>query len=561
MRNRILSSLLVFCLLLPGTAFAGSGPQLIGVHRITGADRYATAANICLQGWEGMTPKYVVLARGDQFADALAGVPLAYSLGAPILLTDLDKLPGATKEALLVLGAEKVILLGGSQAISSGVEDELYGMGLATERIGGANRFDTAANIARRLAELGKYNAGVVVASAADFPDALAASSYAAVLGYPIVLVEKDKIPDFSREVLMELSPDITYIAGGTAAINSEVEAGLQNPKRVYGADRFATAVNLAKEFRPYESMFYVATGLNFADAIAGSVLAARKNAGLLLVAKEVPAAVREYMGETAAGSVTIFGGTAAVSDALARDLDALLTLPQSCSVGVEARDAEGRPVKGAQFSFRSAEYYGTGQTDNTGKGALRLPAGVYDLQVWAEGYLGCQEPLLVTSSQTVRVTLEPQGALHRVEFSVADQGGRPIKDASVIARQGGYLASGWTDSRGVAVLEMPAGDYLVRVHSRAFGVSEESLSVPDVTKLKVVLPGFTVVFTLADQEGLPVKGAAVQVSNAEYSLQDPAIPMLKERYCSHCRRGFGAAQSGRQDSRAETIRFRCRKI
>ena len=53
------------------------------VDRIGGRNRFGTAVAISQEGWE--TSDYVVLARGDEFADALAGVPLAYSLDAPIL--------------------------------------------------------------------------------------------------------------------------------------------------------------------------------------------------------------------------------------------------------------------------------------------------------------------------------------------------------------------------------------------------------------------------------------------------------------------------------------------
>ncbi|MBO1913294.1 cell wall-binding repeat-containing protein, partial [Microvirga sp. 3-52] len=53
--------------------------------RISGKDRYLTAIEISQQGWTKSDK--VVLARGDGFADALAGVPLAHELNAPILLT------------------------------------------------------------------------------------------------------------------------------------------------------------------------------------------------------------------------------------------------------------------------------------------------------------------------------------------------------------------------------------------------------------------------------------------------------------------------------------------
>ncbi|HBI55793.1 MAG TPA: hypothetical protein DDY38_03070, partial [Firmicutes bacterium] len=69
------------------------------------------------QGWPDGA-QTVVLARGDDYADALAGVPLAYQLNAPILLTHTNRLITSTKDEIIRLGANKVIILGGTGAVS-----------------------------------------------------------------------------------------------------------------------------------------------------------------------------------------------------------------------------------------------------------------------------------------------------------------------------------------------------------------------------------------------------------------------------------------------------------
>ena len=60
-------------------------PEPTGVDRISDANRYLTAIEISKEGWTKSDT--VVLARGDNYADALAGVPYAHQLNAPILLT------------------------------------------------------------------------------------------------------------------------------------------------------------------------------------------------------------------------------------------------------------------------------------------------------------------------------------------------------------------------------------------------------------------------------------------------------------------------------------------
>ena len=152
------------------------------VPRIAGSNRYTTAVQVSQKGWE--TAGTVVLARGDSFPDSLAGIPLAYQLDAPILLTHSNRLPAETRAEILRLQADKVVILGGTGAISAAVEAELRAMGLVVERIGGSNRFETAIQIAEKM---GSFDTAFLV-SGLDFPDALSAASYAAQRGYPILL-------------------------------------------------------------------------------------------------------------------------------------------------------------------------------------------------------------------------------------------------------------------------------------------------------------------------------------------------------------------------------------
>ena len=125
------------------------------VSRLSGNNRYGTAVAISQEGW--VSADVVVLARGDDYADALAGVPLAYALDAPILLTPSARLSSLVRDEIIRLNAKEVIVLGGYGAISEEVEDILTTeLGLAVKRIAGSNRYGTAAEIARELAELRK---------------------------------------------------------------------------------------------------------------------------------------------------------------------------------------------------------------------------------------------------------------------------------------------------------------------------------------------------------------------------------------------------------------------
>lgn len=322
-----LSLLLVFGVVAP--VFAAGG-------RISGSDRYATAVEISKDGWE--SSEYVVLASGVNFPDALAGVPLAHQLGAPILLTEKGVLTAATKAEIQRLAAEKVYILGGSAAVSEVVENSLKALGLEITRIKGDDRYHTAARIAEKVAELAGGVTSAVVAYGGNFPDALAAASYAAQKGMPILLTATGSLPDKTAEALEELGIEETVVVGGPSVVSAGVFALLPGATRVYGSDRYATALALAKHFGTGKSV-YIATGEKFADAITGAALAAKNGTGILLVGKTLPDALVAFLADI--DSATIFGGTSAVSAAVASAIENAL--------GKEVADATEIEIISAQ--------------------------------------------------------------------------------------------------------------------------------------------------------------------------------------------------------------------
>jgi putative cell wall-binding protein len=293
--------------------------QLVNEKRLAGDDRYETAVKVSQAGWT--TAGTVILARGDDFADAVAGVPFAHQLNAPILLTQTNSIVSATIEEITRLKAERVIVLGGPGAISDDVMGELEGRGLVVERIQGADRYETAFRIAECMVREGAEFDTAIIAVGTNFADALAASSYAAMRGQPILLTDTNYLPQATKDAISNLGIKNTVVCGGPGAVSESVFAQLPNPKRVYGNDRYLTALELAKEFMPKSTKHvYVATGLNFPDAVAGGVLAAKNNSGVLLVQgnQTVPIQqIQDFYVEHGFTGATMFGGSSVVSSEL----------------------------------------------------------------------------------------------------------------------------------------------------------------------------------------------------------------------------------------------------
>nr|WP_286181254.1 cell wall-binding repeat-containing protein [Bacillus sp. ISL-37] len=283
------------------------------VNRVSGANRYVTAAEISKKGWEASDT--VVLARGDDYADALAGVPLAKKHNAPLLLTATGSLPAETVAELERLGTKSVVILGGEKAISAAVVEALTEKGYSVERLSGKNRYATAAAVASAVAP-GTVNE-VVVANGANFPDALSVASYAAAKGMPILLTGADELNEDTKKAIRNLGVKKTIVVGGKAVVSDSVAITLPNPYRVSGKNRYETAVAAAEHFAPGSDHYYVATGTNYADALAGAALAAQEGTGILLVGETLGTSVETYLKDQQVEKVTILGGKVSVNEAV----------------------------------------------------------------------------------------------------------------------------------------------------------------------------------------------------------------------------------------------------
>ncbi len=299
---------------------AGSLPSII-----KGADRYLTAVAGSKAAFDDGAPA-VVIATGENFADALGGAGLAGALNGPLLLTQKDVLLSEVATEISRLGATKVYILGGAGAISADVGralDRLSGVTSVT-RIAGANRYETASKVAAETIKVlnasGGYGGDAFIATGANFPDALGASSIAAVEGMPVFLADPAR-----STVNLPASVERVWITGGTAVVSTGVENSLKSTlgtasvKRFAGRDRFDTAARVAA-FGVSRGMTWngagIITGMNFPDALAaGPVLGSRDSVMLLTDTDSVPGYTRNALVANRAkiDAVTFFGGDAVV--------------------------------------------------------------------------------------------------------------------------------------------------------------------------------------------------------------------------------------------------------
>lgn len=279
------------------------------VERIYGANRYSTNMNIISLGWS--SADNVVIASGENYPDALCAAPLAKAKSAPILLTEKKALSSSQLDQLSKLNVKNAFIIGGTGVITTNIEIQLKAHGINYIRLAGSNRYETSAKIAEQLTA----DNGVMVASGENFPDALSVAAIAATKGMPILLSSKDKLSNSIKDYLTKKDIPVSYIIGGPGAIGSNVESFLVNPKRLYGADRYTTNINVIKEFQSSLNFdnIYVASGENFPDALSGSVLASNSIAPIVLVGTILSTDTLDYLKDQNIKKINVIGGTGAV--------------------------------------------------------------------------------------------------------------------------------------------------------------------------------------------------------------------------------------------------------
>ena len=284
-----------------------------GKIRIKGDNRYETS----MKAADGIKKSLaedkfntIIVACGDDYADALSGSYLAKKKNAPILLVDYAY-EAAIKDYIYtnVKTGGTVYLLGGTGAVSQEFEKSLHDYNV--KRLGGADRYETNLKI---LDEAGIEGDKILLCSAWSFADSLSASA----TGNPILLVG-NSLNKKQAALLKSFEPKKYYIIGGEGAVNYDVEKTLRKygkVERVSGLNRYETSVAVANEFFDYGADAGVlAYGENFPDGLSAGPLALSISAPLILVSDSDIACAAKYFGNMGIKRAAALGGESLISD------------------------------------------------------------------------------------------------------------------------------------------------------------------------------------------------------------------------------------------------------
>lgn len=287
----------------------------VNTIRLGGANRYETSVQISKNGWPNGSA-YVVLATGNNYPDALSAAPLAQKYNAPILLTD-KTLPEITLSEILRLQPTQIFICGGTGVVSKAIENQLNTIGISTERLEGSDRYATSVAIAKKL---GVSSGELIVVNGYEWSDALSVSPIAAQKGIPILLTDKDALPDSVKSFINSSHFSKSYVLGNTSLISNQVKNKLPDSERIEGSDKYQRNINILKKFEDSLdlSKICIATGADFPDALSGSAFAANLSSAIVLVDNSnLKSVTTQYSANSLkqTDDVFVFGLQAVVSD------------------------------------------------------------------------------------------------------------------------------------------------------------------------------------------------------------------------------------------------------
>lgn len=195
-----------------------------------------------------------------------------------------------------------------------------------TQRIGGADRYETASLISQEGWKNGSDY--VVIANGQTGVDALTASPLAKAKDAPILLTEGNTLNPTALAEIKRLGAKHIIFVGGTGVIPENFASQIKSEipssdvARYDGKDRFETAVKIAGALGTPSGVF-VANGSKFADALSAAPIAAIKGMPIILSQdKQLPKVSSDYIKSNSSITKTyVVGGSGVVSDSILNSL------------------------------------------------------------------------------------------------------------------------------------------------------------------------------------------------------------------------------------------------
>ena len=260
--------------------------------------------------------------------------------GGPEVWVDADEADVVFPAAGVFDMSLKAVDLAGNESVIVTDEITVTPLGLTVTKVEGANRVGTAIAASVKAFPTAGSVETVVIATSMNWPDALGGAALAGAVDGPILLTNPTSLPAEVGTEIGRLGATKAIILGGPSAVGTAVETALKtrlgaaNVERLAGAGRYDTArliaaktVDVLEAGPGFNGTAFLATGLNFPDALGASPLAAANGWPIYLVnpATGADATLVAAMKADGVNDVLVLGGPTVVSEKVRTDVAAKL--------------------------------------------------------------------------------------------------------------------------------------------------------------------------------------------------------------------------------------------
>lgn len=258
------------------------------------AERSATILKNLLGG--DPEREVAVVTRDDIPVDTSVIISPAIKNQMPILTVSREGLDTVTKEMIEKINPDKILIVGGPEAVPPSIEKTLLNMGIKTERVGGEDRYETAAMVAEKYWGLDNIK-NVLLVDGEKPVLSLVSTPLAHKLDAPILYVKEGEIPGATHKILRISRPKRCIAIGTTNLEEKFVELCGEIESlsgETLGETSVLVSIETRKPLRPRAVAIFNAENPSTYNAAQFAVL---KGGTVLLVNnKEVPGVVAEYL-------------------------------------------------------------------------------------------------------------------------------------------------------------------------------------------------------------------------------------------------------------------------
>lgn len=297
------------------------------VQRISGENRVQTAIEVSKKMFKEGTNK-VVLANQDNYSDVLTAAPFAKANNASLLYVSSNSISKEVMSEIARLKAKEITIIGGEKSVDEGLKKELEKRNFKVDRLSGADRYKTSAQIAAKLID--DKTTTLEIASGENYADALSLNNAAEKDKAPILLVRVNTIDKSVEDVIKSSKASLINIAGGEKSVSESTKANIKKisnatVNRIGGADRYETSILLAK-YSGAKEVVVVASGENFADALVAAPFSAKQNGAILLTNKDkLGQNAEQFIKDTKFNKSYVIGGEKSVSEDVISQLTSII--------------------------------------------------------------------------------------------------------------------------------------------------------------------------------------------------------------------------------------------